>query len=191
MTECEKASWSKLTTDEIKTLEGHVGPGWLPQKFCNKMTYWFTRIYQIAVQEHHDFGYIVGGTAEDRFHCDRELLRHMRQDCDSHHGEMRRLACFVTDLIYIVVRMLGWLSFQWRDKPLTHPEVKAELARKKQQLEAGSESPVKWLSLALVFLPLILFSLVSYLVFKTLPLCIGLLRNKSMPADTCQEESAT
>ena len=190
MTERERASWAKLTPEEIKTLEGHVGPGWLPQRFCNKMTHWFTRIYRIAVQEHHDFGYIVGGTAEDRFRCDRELLRHMREDCESHRGEKRRLACFVTDLIYIVVRMFGWLSFQWREEPLTHPEVVRELERKKRELETGTENPLKWLSFALLILPLILFSFSSYLTFKALPLGIDLLKGRSRPTTPCQESSS-
>jgi len=151
------------------------------------MTFWFIRIYQIAVQEHHHFGYIVGGTAEDCYRCDRELLRHMCEDCDNQSGKKRRRACFVTDLIYIAVRMFGRVSFPWRKKPLPHPEVKGELERKQHELETGAENPIKWLTFVLDLLPLILFSFTSYLTFKALPLYTGLLRDRTQSTEPCQE----
>lgn len=165
-----RASWKDLSDVEKKILEGHVGPDWLPQWFCNKMAGLFKTIYRIAVQERHDFCYLVGGDADSRFRCDRKLLEMMRADCRRFSGEEYRLACFVTDLIYLTVRLFGWLSFKWRERPLALAEARCELERKHRQFEEGREAKWKWLVLLLTLVPLLLFSFGSYLIFKLLPL---------------------
>ncbi len=185
-----RARWEDLNDEEKRVLEGHVGPGWLPQWFCNKMTGLFRRLYEIAVQERHDFGYMVGGNADFRYKCDRKLLEMMRADCDRFNGEKKRLACFVSDLIYLVVRLFGWLSFNWRERSLNRDEFRLELEKKRLELEQGTENKGKWLLLLLTIPPLLIFSLISYLWFKLLPVFIPLSRKKTplkpsnLPPDT-------
>ena len=164
----QRAHWDKLSDEQKEVLKGHVGPGWLPQWFCNEMAFYFKKLYKITVQERHDCSYIVGGNANFRSFCDSTLLERMREDSATFEGEQKRLAYFVSDLIYIVVRLFGWLSFQWRERSLTQEELSVELEKKKQALEEG-ESKLKWVMLVITAVPLIIFTLSSYLIFKLLP----------------------
>ena len=164
-----RAHWHELSPEEKTILEGHVGPDWLPQWFCNQMSGGFKSLFDIADQSHHDFGYLVGGDAAFRRRCDFCLLRKLYKDSERHEGEKRRLAFFVSDLIYLCVRLFGGLSFKWRERSLTTVEIKAVLCEKQERRKNRRESSWKLFALILVFLPLVLFSLLSYLTFLTLP----------------------
>ncbi len=141
----KRARWEELRSEEVNVLKGHVGPGWLPQWFCNWMASFFIRYFEIDDQARHDFGYLVGGTARERYRCDQRLLRMMRRDSFNLPAASRRRALFISDLFYIAVRMFGWLSYCWRDRPLTHDELCSELEKKRLSLARGDES--RWKNL--------------------------------------------
>lgn len=137
------ATWEDLSPEEVKLLEGHVGPAWLPQWFCNLAAKYFKRLYRIECQQRHDLGYIIGGGAADRFASDLTLLAMMRRDSARQHGFKRRVANYISDLFFLAVRLFGLLSFNWREEPLSLGELRVVLAEKRRQLEEGEGFSVK------------------------------------------------
>ena len=85
------------------------GPAWLPRWIKSILFDWFFE----ASCDKHDAGYTQGGDEIRRFECDFKFWRAMKRDTLQYSG-VRRLARWCQAVLYFaMVRLFGWLYFEY------------------------------------------------------------------------------
>lgn len=115
-----KPKWRDLSLEEKVLFNNGVGPYWLPKKCRDWLTSYSKQFFREASWGHHDFGYCIGYSPEDRLHCDNQFLRAMWRDSNKHSNKI--LAKFLAICYYLLVRSFGSFSFNYTTHYLTVEE---------------------------------------------------------------------
>lgn len=113
-----RPKFTDLSLEQQKTFGNGVGPDRFPtwlRHFLTERVSWF---FSDASWQHHDFGYVIGGDAFDRWRCDWKFFRAMLKDSVSQAFLpwiiAAPLAIGISILFFIAVLFGGWMSFNYR-----------------------------------------------------------------------------
>ncbi|WP_026470362.1 hypothetical protein [Alkanindiges illinoisensis] len=108
-----RPSYKDATPEQLAKICNGVGPSWAPAPIRKAMTMLSDWFFNSASWQHHDFGYYIGCTEEERAEYDRKFFEAMLIDCRQLPWHKKANGYSLSCCFYASVRVFGRASFYY------------------------------------------------------------------------------